>query len=467
MTLRARWPRPLFLAAAAGALVAVLAACSSNATINDAGGGPASVTTGTVPAGTARWTTYHHDAARTGVDPSSPAAGKLSQAWERQLDGAVYAEPLVVGSVVYVATEQNSVYALDAKDGRVRWVRHLATPVDGVVLPCGNIDPSGITGTPVIDPGSRTLYVVAFESTVHHELFALDLDDGSVLWERSADPPNDDPSVEQQRGALSLLGDRVVVPYGGLYGDCGDYHGWLVSFPTSGTGPMRSFQVPNERQAGIWAPPGAVTTPDGDLLVATGNGISADAVDGANSVLRLSPELAQLDSFAPKSWAELNEGDLDLGTTSPVVVGSDLVFQIGKEGVGYLLHLDDLGGVGGAVHSDKVCRGAFGGTAVVGSTVYVPCLDGLFAVHVRDGSSPTFTVTRTGKERFGPPVVSGGVIWAVTVDDSHLEGFDLSSGRLRYRFPLGQVYTSFPTLAAVDGRLFVPAGLSIVSYRGA
>jgi outer membrane protein assembly factor BamB len=451
-------------ALAVGVTLALATACAGSSTVNDPGGGSATPV-GTIQSGPSDWSTYHHDAARTGVDLTSPTAGKLTQAWSMGLDGAVYAEPLVVGSVVYVATESNSVYALDADSGKVRWVRHLATPVDGVVLPCGNIDPSGITGTPVIDVSTKTLYVVVFESTVHHKLFALSTDDGSEKWSAGADPTGVDPSVEQQRGALSLVGGRVLVPYGGLYGDCGDYHGFVLGFPADGQGRVDSFQVPNEREAGIWAPPGATAAPDGSVLVATGNGSATDGFDDSDSVIRLSSSLDPTDVFAPKSWASLNEGDLDLGTTSPAIVDDDLVLQVGKEGTGYLLRLDHLGGLGGAVHSGPVCSSAYGGTAVVGSTVYVACIDGLHAVQVHGGDEPGFTVARTSHDRVGPPIVSGGVIWVVTTG-GELEGFDLTSGRLRYRFHVGEVVTSFPSLAAAHGMLFVPSGTSVKAYRG-
>ena len=444
----------------------VLGACGGGSTLDEGAKGTPPRSAGTRPtAAAAGWTTYHHDPARTGVDVSSPPAGKLAQAWSHPVDGAIYAEPLVLGSVVYVATEQDTVYALDVRDGHERWARHLADPVEGAALPCGNIDPSGITGTPVIDVASRTIDVVAFESPAEHVLFALDLGDGSLVWRRPADPAGADPAVEQQRGALTIAGGRVEVPYGGLYGDCGDYHGWMVGFRTDGRGPVSSFRVPNEREAGIWAPPGATTAPDGSLLVATGNGTSSQAFADSDSVIRLRPTLAATDVFAPTNWAELNEGDLDLGTTSPAVVGAGLVFQVGKQGIGYLLRLDHLGGVGGQLHAGHVCRSAYGGTAVVGSTVYVSCIDGLHAVQVHAGAEPSFSVTRAGSEHVGPPIVSGGVVWTVGVEGT-LYGFDRTTGRLRYRFHLGEVATSFPRLAASAGRLFVPAGSSLVCYRG-
>ncbi|MGE5747092.1 MAG: PQQ-binding-like beta-propeller repeat protein, partial [Solirubrobacterales bacterium] len=99
----------------------------------------------------ANWPTYHANLARTAVDTTSPAVAGFHRAWARTLDGPLYAEPLTVGSRVYVATENNTVYALNVGNGHVAWKRHLGTPVQASTLPCGNIEPvTGITGTPAI-----------------------------------------------------------------------------------------------------------------------------------------------------------------------------------------------------------------------------------------------------------------------------------------------------------------------------
>ncbi len=105
------------------------------------------------------------------------------------LDGQAYAEPLVVGQSVYVATENDSVYAVEALTGRLLWRSHLGNPVQGSSLPCGNIDPSGITSTPVIDVATGTLYAVAFLSPTHHTLFGLDVNSGRVKSQIGVDPP--------------------------------------------------------------------------------------------------------------------------------------------------------------------------------------------------------------------------------------------------------------------------------------
>src|SRR3569833_28970 len=91
------------------------------------------------------WTTYHHDNARTGLAAGLAPLGALSRDWSATLDGAVYGQPLVIGDRVFAATENDSVYALDAATGAVAWSAHVGTPVRRSSLPCGNIDPLGIT----------------------------------------------------------------------------------------------------------------------------------------------------------------------------------------------------------------------------------------------------------------------------------------------------------------------------------
>src|SRR5262249_30290482 len=109
----------------------------------------------------ADWTTYHHDNRRAGIAPRLAPLGTLARSWDTKLDGAVYGQPLVVGYLVFAATENDTVYALDAATGRVRWSTHVGTPVPLAQLPCGNIDPLGITGTMVYDPATGLLFALA------------------------------------------------------------------------------------------------------------------------------------------------------------------------------------------------------------------------------------------------------------------------------------------------------------------
>ncbi len=307
--------------------------CTAGTTASSATGtgrSPSSTTAGTSPPAAsspgaapssgglaADWPTYDRTAGRSGVSVSSPAPGAVRSSWTAAVDGAVYAQPLVVGAEVIVATENDSVYALDAASGAVRWSRHLAGPVPGG-LPCGNIDPSGITGTPVADVATGRLWVVTFtaQPAYRHTLWELDLASGQTVAQRPVDVSGSDPRAQQQRGALVLLGSRVYVPFGGLDGDCSDYKGRMVGAPVSGSGSLVTFTTANQRQAGIWAPAGE-SVRDDSLYVATGNGMPYDQVDDSDSVVRLSPDLTVEDLFTPSNFESLSAGDQDLGVDGP------------------------------------------------------------------------------------------------------------------------------------------------------
>src|SRR6266513_487457 len=273
----------------------------------------------------ANWPTYHANLARTGVDPTSPPLGQLRRIWSRSFDGQVYAEPLALGNRVYVATENNTVYALNAGNGHIAWKRHLGTPVQGSSLPCGNIEPvSGITGTPAISRGA--LYAVAFLQGDRHVLFALSLKHGKVEHRRQVDVPGSDTLVHQERAALSVSKGRVYVPYGGLTGDCGDYKGRVDSVKVKGFKKPRSFTVGVHREGGIWAPSGAAVDRAGNLFVVTGNGDATSGFDYGNSVIRLSPKLKQTDFYRASNAAQLNQSDTDLGSVGPTLLGGDRMF---------------------------------------------------------------------------------------------------------------------------------------------
>ena len=444
--------------ASAGAYLVLGGAPTPNRSTTNPGSSMSTTTETTARTGS-DWTTYHLDNSRSGYAAFTVTAA--TKGWvSPHLDGIVYAEPLAFDGMVFVATENDSVYALSSQTGSVVWRTHIAAPVPGSSLPCGDIDPSGITGTPVIDPATGTIYVVAFESPANHSLVALSTSDGKVIFTRSADPLGADPTVEQQRAALTLADGKVYWLYGGLDGDCGAYHGWVVGANADGSGGLLSYQVPTGREGGIWATSGAVVGSQGDLYVATGNGDSATAFDHGNSVIELSPALKEVGYFAPSNWAELNQGDTDLGSSGPAAVGSFL-FQIGKEGAGYLLDPSDLGGIGGQVYSGSVCSGAYGGVAVSGETVFVPCTDHLAAVSV---SGSSFSVAWEGPSfDAGPPVVTGDVVWTVDVSTGTLHGLGAVTGASLYSFGTAQV-TRFTTPAFAYGELLVAAGDSVYSF---
>ena len=415
--------------------------------------------TGTPPTATPDWPTYHGDLQRTGVSKAMPpASGRLS-ATKVDLDGQVYASPIVVGGTVIVATEKNVVYGLTPA-GAKRWSVRLGSPTDRSDLPCGNIDPLGITGTPVYDAASRTVFVVAsIGARVRHDLVALDPANGAVHWRRSVDLPGTDPQAMQQRGALTLLDGRVWVPFGGLAGDCGQYKGRMVGVPV-GNGEPVAYTVPTTREAGIWTPPGA-TVLNGHLLVAVGNGESVGgSYDYSDSVLELAGTRL-VDSFSPGDWAAHNAADLDLGSQGPAVVDNKWIFIAGKSGDGYVLRAGHLGGIGGQHSQAEVCR-SFGGTAVAGSTVYVPCADGLRAIRI-DGQGRIARGWHADESITGSPVLGGGRLYSVSPEAGVLNALDPATGKVRERVSVGST-SRFATPAISGARLFVPTltGVTIV-----
>jgi outer membrane protein assembly factor BamB len=407
----------------------------------------------------ANWPTYHGTVARSGVDRTSPPLGQVRRTWTKQLDAPVYGEPLAIGPRVYVATENNTVYALSARNGKAVWRRHLGTPVDGSTLPCGNILPvTGITGTPAIS-GSR-LYAVAFLSGYRHVLFGLGLKKGKVEIRRGIDAPGSDPRVHQQRSALSVSNGRVYVPYGGLTGDCGPYKGRVVSVRTHGKPKKLTFTVGVNREGGIWAPSGAAVDRSGDLFVASGNGDSA-GFDYGNAVLRLSPQLKQTGFFRAANGGALNQSDTDLGSTGPTLVGGNRLFVIGKDGNGLLLSTTNLGSVGGELYSQKICSAGYGGMAYQAPFVYVPCSDGLVALRL---SGDSFSVAWKAGSSAGAPIVSGGAVWSID-QGGKLHAYAPDSGSELASFDLGSV-THFPSPGAGGGRLFAPAENQVVAFAG-
>jgi outer membrane protein assembly factor BamB len=395
------------------------------------------------------------------VGPSEPAINKPSVAWKADVDGGLYASPLIVAGHVIVATENNTVYSLDLFTGAAVWTRHLGDPVDSSSLPCGNIQPvSGITGTPAADPVTGRLYVVAYLRSHHHVLFALSLVDGSVKWRQDIDPPGSTPEAQQLRGALAIASGFVYVPFGGLFGDCGQYRGYVVGAPLDG-GQARVYTVPAGRGASIWSPQGPTVAADGSVYVVTGNAFSP-GFGYSDSVIQLAPDLQSVRSyFAPSNWEQLNAGDVDLGSVGATLLPSlGRVVAIGKEGVAYLLRAGSLGGIGGQVATRRVCGGSYGGTAWSGSTVFVPCTDGLYALSI--SASSVEIAWHVSHPADASPILAAGAVWAIEPGSGNLYALDPANGRTEYSTGVGSP-KRFSTPAAIEGFVVVPAGKQVVA----
>ncbi len=386
-----------------------------------------------LPAGATDWPMYHHDAQRTGATSATPAFAAFHSAWHASLDGAVYGQPIILGPTVVAATEGGSLYGLSLANGAVLWRRHVADPIPQSSLPCGDIDPLGITGTPAYDPVHGLVYAVAETAGGQHILAAVRPADGSLVFSRGVDPLGGTAIASQQRGALLVANNRVYIAYGGLAGDCGQYIGQVVSVPTNGGGDLTGWAVPTSREGGIWAPAGPLADTDGTVLVAVGNGASNTTFDGSDSVTRLSPTLGRVDYFAPSTWASDNNGDLDLGSMSPVLVGGRVLIA-GKRGTAYLLSPTRLGGVGGQLSQTSVCR-PFGGAAVNGNVAYLPCTDGVRAVSV---SGDTMTVAwHASSGVTGSPVYANGTLYST--QGGSLVALDATNGAVRGTIAVGSL----------------------------
>ncbi len=423
----------------------------------------------------ADWTTYHLDQSRTGNDTTEPAATNVSSAWNANVSGQIYAEPLIVGNTVLVATEQNNVYGLDAATGAVLWSNtSLGTPVTQSTLPCGNINPVvGITGTPVVDTATSLMYVVATlaQPNVHYELYAININNGATAWHETVSPSGN-PIYQGQRSALALANGRVYIPFGGRSGDCGTYSGTVVGALASGPGSLVSYALPAGHEGGIWAPSGSAVDGSGNVYVTTGNttcGSTCNPFDFGETVLKLSPTLGLVDWWAPTNWPSLNAGDTDVGSVGPALLPNNRIFQVGKGGTGYILNTTGMGHISNAPFSASACPGmtadaAFGGTAWAAPYIYVPCRTKLVALNVNT-TTPSFSVAWQGPavSYSGPPILAGGVVW--TIDPAGtLYGLNPTTGAIVYN--IGITFANhFATPAAAGGRLFVPAGQVLRAYN--
>jgi hypothetical protein len=419
----------------------------------------------------ADWDTYHGNRQRTGYAPTlKTVATTPTSVWALTLDGAVYASPVIVaGGIKIVATENNSVYRISGN--KVVWRHHLGTPVALSSLPCGNINPLGITGTPAYDRATRSVVVVTeLANPIRHVAVGLDPGTGAQRWFRNVDVPASVPGIipaaMQQRGALLVSGRRVYIPYGGLAGDCSSYKGTVIGVdldhPTSAA--LWRFTVPTTREAGIWTPPGPSENPGGGLLVSVGNGETGTSgpYDFSDSVLKIAFQKIA-DSFSPSAWRADNLADLDLGSQGPAIVGSR-VFIAGKSGNTYVLTRSNLGGIGGqaSVRTDLNCH-SFGGTAVLGNVVYVPCTNGVRAIRINADATMT-PLWQAPANVTGSPVIGGGRLWALDTGAGVLHMFNPTTGAALGTLTVGTV-TRFATPALYGDAVFVGTTSGIRAFN--
>ncbi|MCU1429329.1 MAG: Esterase [Actinomycetia bacterium] len=412
------------------------------------------------------WPVYHANAARTGNATGEPSVLPLHRRWTASLDNSVYGQPTVFAGRVFAATENNTVYSLDANDGHVLWARHLGPPVNPVApqVGCGNISPLGITSTPVIDTATHTIFVLAaiqdgFKQ-IHHQLVGIDAITGARRVSVNADPgAPQDPLYIQQRAALALGNGRVYIGYGGHAGDCGPYHGWLVSIAENGGGKVAFNVTPHTGEGAIWATSGPAIDSTGNVYVSTGNpDPNAANHDYGESVLKFDPTLhllANLSTFPG--------GDRDLGSVGPALLPNNLLFQVGKQQVGFLIDRASLS----TVQQLAVCRGeAFGGTAFDGSRLFVPCTEHIQAVNINAaGRSMSLGWTGPATANAGPPIVAGGVLWSVDWPSGKLYGLNPATGATLATAEIGRV-PHFASPTAALGLLLIGTNGGVAAFDG-
>lgn len=363
-----------------------LSACSNNSSGGGTGGN-----SGGPPAASAGTLTYRNDNARSGLNlqeviltPANVNPATFGLLFSYPVDGFVYAQPLYmpnvtiggqVHNVLFVATEHDSVYAFDADNpaSGLLWQTSFINPDVGVTtvplsdFTCTEIGTeNGITSTPVIDPASGTLYVVAMtkeNGTYVYRLHALDIVTGADMtsMEIQASVPGTgdgsdgstvsfDPFQHKQRAALLLSNGIVYVAFASQC-DITPYHGWLFGYDATSLALLSVFNdTPNGNDGGIWNG-GPSADANGNLFVITGNGTfdGFAGQDWGDSFLRLTAGLAVVDFFTPFNQADLAANDLDLGSAAPLLLPDQavgpphLLVSGGKEGRIYLVNRDNMG----------------------------------------------------------------------------------------------------------------------------
>ncbi len=367
-------------------------------------------------------TQHHNNPARDGlfIDPAFTPAAAANLARDVNFNGTivgnVYAQPLYVEggpdnrAKVIAVTESDNVYALDAVTGTIIWQRNVGTPSGSM----GLITTVGITGTPVIDLASRALLFVAVISGPNNMIYSLNVDTGAINpgfpIDVNATFPGFSSSLHMQRGALTLLGDKVYIPYGG-YADVGNYRGRVLAVSLDGSQP--GSWATTSLKSGIWTP-GGITSDGTNLYVATGNAPSGTTPwGGSEAIIRLQPgpvfSGATTDYWAPTNWQSLDSGDIDLGGTNPIVVDvpgatpSALVVALGKDRNAYLLDRNNLGGI-----SAPVAQGVVSSGQIITSAATYRTSQGTFvALRPVSGTLSAFKITPTS-----PPTIATG--WSVS-----------------------------------------------------
>jgi hypothetical protein len=425
----------------------------------------------TVPVGTqVNITQEHNNPSRDGhyIDAAFTHANAADLTRDMSFDGTivgnVYAQPLYIeggpnGPMVIAVTESNNVYALHADTGLPIWSRtDIGTPAPQGACP-GNIFPVGITGTPVVDLVSRSLFFDALidGNPDKHFIYSLNVDTGATNpgWPVDVNATAQfggltfDSFWQEERGALALVNGIVYVSYSGYVGDCGPYHGWVVGVDINDPTNVMAWAT-DATGGGIWGH-GGVASDGTNMFVVTGNTFTnlGDPWSGGEAIVRFQ-DGPVFDSFwAPVNWQSLDNSDTDLGGCSATLIDvpganpSQLVLALGKDHNAYLLDRNNLGGVGAAVATMNVSSSTLRGTS---SAAYQTGQGTHFAFHNEAGEVRSYIINATTPPtmalawnvpsvgRSSPWVTTtdgttDAIVWVAGIeDDGRLHGYDGDNG---------------------------------------
>jgi hypothetical protein len=423
-------------------------------------------------------TQYHNHSSRDGLyidsafTPSAAANLTRDLSFDGTIEGEVYAQPLYIeggpnGPMVIAVTESNNVYALHAVDGTVIWWRNVGPPVPLSHLGCPpKFDPMGITGTPVVDLASRTLFLDAMTTpdggnTKQHFILAINVDTGvinpgwpvDVAATVSYNGVTFRAEVQQQRPALSIVDNILYVGYGSMQ-DCDLYRGWLVGVPINDPTGVTAWSAATRTGShggAIWGV-GGVAGDGTNPIVTTGNDFTDGHWAGGQAVIRFQPGPIftgdPSDYWAPTNWVQLDNGNLDLGSSGPLLVDlpgatpAHLVVAMGKDGNAYLLNRDNLGGITAPVASLHVSNNGIIQAAATYRTnqdtyvVFRANGNTISSVHINSGNPPTITTSWSASQSgCGSPFVTSTagtnnvIVWAVGASgDQKLHGYAGDTG---------------------------------------
>lgn len=453
--------------------------------------------------------THHYDNMRSGANlnetilaPSnvnSTTFGKLAEfAVDGQIDGQVlYLNQVAIPgkgnkNVVYFATENDSVYALDADSltgttATVLWktTAHPSgeSPLSSSDAGCGYINPVGIMSTPVIDRSRNAIYVVSGSKdsggNVHHRLYALDLTTGDSLFNGptliAATYPGTGgnsngstvtfkDSVQQQRAALLESGGKIYTAWSGYYGDCGDYSAWIIAYSADTLTQVGAIDlVPHSSLAGIWMGGGGPASDSaGNVYIATGNAGSGNTPGMGNDYgdtfvkLASGTPLTVADYFAPKIAIADDGNDADLGSAGPLLlpdmvdgtgVTRHLAMIAGKDGAIYIVSRDNMGQYNAMTdniyqefasdgHENHCSPVYFNGAVYIGPEG-MP-LRAFSVSQAKLSASPVSQTSFTFGGNGTVPTVSAngnsnGIVWALNHDSGELFAFDAGNlGNMLY-----------------------------------